>query len=98
MQPRRIIQAKQPAIHTAAFGELRHYRRYMTASALNSSSGFQFREEADDHAQSLPTAAPEGKLSLFLKPVALLVRPDKIAGAFRRSHPTSGIRSLIFSK
>jgi len=36
----------------------------MAAYSLDSSGWFQFREEANDHAQSLPTAAPEGKLSL----------------------------------
>jgi hypothetical protein len=37
----------------------------MTACSLDSPGRFQFREETDNHAQSLPTAAAEGKLSLF---------------------------------
>jgi hypothetical protein len=36
----------------------------MTAYSLDSSGGFEFREEADNHAQSLPTAALEGKSSI----------------------------------
>jgi hypothetical protein len=64
MKLRRIVQAKQPALHAAAGGEIRHHRGKMTAYSLDSSGGLEFREEADDHAQSLPTAAPEGKLSI----------------------------------
>jgi hypothetical protein len=38
----------------------------MTACSLDSSGAFQLREEADNHAQSLPTAAPEGKTSITI--------------------------------
>jgi hypothetical protein len=44
----------------------------MTPYSLDSSGGLEFREEADNHAQSLPTAAPEGKLSI---PTACSSRP-----------------------
>ncbi len=64
MKLRRIVQTEQPAFHAAAGGEIRHHRSKMTAYSLDSPGGFEFREETDNHAQSLPTAAAEGKLSI----------------------------------
>ena len=61
VQLRRIVQAEQPALHAAAGGEFTHHRRQVAAHALHSAGCIQFREEADEHALSLPTAALNGK-------------------------------------
>ena len=72
MQLRGVIQAEQAAFHAAARGEFRHHRRQMAARSLDSPGRFQFREETDNHAQSLPTAAAEGKLSLLFRARAFI--------------------------
>ena len=64
MQVRGVVQAEQPAFHAAAGSEFGEHRRQVAAGALHSAGGFQLRKEADNHAQSLPSAAAEGKLRI----------------------------------
>src|SRR5713101_4989416 len=61
MQLGRIIQADEAAFHVARGGELRQHRRQVAAGALHAAGRVQFREEANDHASSLSTAATERK-------------------------------------
>lgn len=62
VQLRRIIQAEQAAIHVAARGKLRQHRCQVAARSLHPAGCLQFGEEADNHGQSLPSAALNGKL------------------------------------
>ncbi len=57
----RVIQGEDAALHVAAGREFREDGRQMAADALDSAGGFEFGEETDDHAPSLPSAAPERK-------------------------------------
>jgi hypothetical protein len=66
MKFRRVIQAEQAAFHVSAGGELGDHRSQVTPGALDSAGGFEFGEEANNHAQSLPTAAPEGKAAFAM--------------------------------
>lgn len=44
-----------------AGGKFREHRRQVAASSLHPTGCDQFRKEANEHAQSLPSAAPDGK-------------------------------------
>jgi len=57
----RIIQAEQSALPAAAGREFRQHRGQVSPRALYPAGGFQFREEANDHALSLPSTAQERK-------------------------------------
>jgi hypothetical protein len=59
----RIVQAEQAAIHATAGRKFRQHRRQVAPCALHSARRIQFWEEANDHALSLPSAAPERKTS-----------------------------------
>ncbi len=61
VQLRRVIQADQAAIHAVAGGEFREHRRQVAAHPLHPAGCVQFWKEANEHAQSLPTGAPNGK-------------------------------------
>ena len=65
MQLRRVVQADQPAVHRSAGGKLGHHRRDMAAGALQAAGRIEFREESDNHAPSLTSAARERKAELI---------------------------------
>ena len=61
MQFRRIVQAEEAALHAAAGGKFREHGSEVTAGTLHPTGCVQFWEEANDHGQSLPSAANNGK-------------------------------------
>jgi hypothetical protein len=64
MQLWAVVQCQQPALHPAPGCELRHHRRQMPPCALYSAICVELGKQTDDHAPSLPTAAPEGKAAI----------------------------------
>jgi hypothetical protein len=101
VQPRRIIQAEQAAVQAPAGGEFRQHRRQVAACSLYPAGSVQFREEANDHGPSLPSAAPNGKsrcsaVSQTAAPMlGFRVSQDRgiVAGCFK-SHKPSGLEGL----
>jgi hypothetical protein len=65
MEFSRIIQAEQAAIHAAAGREFRQHRRQVPPCALHAAGRIQLWEEANKHALSLPSAAPERKTARY---------------------------------
>ena len=61
VQLRRIIQAEKAAIHAAAGGEFREHGRQVAAGPLHPAGCVQLGKEANEHAQSLPSTANDGK-------------------------------------
>src|ERR1700742_2876321 len=61
MQLWRVVQAEKPALHLSTFGELGDHRCQVPSDSLDPAGWFELGKEANNHAQSLPTAATEGK-------------------------------------
>ncbi|PYU40151.1 MAG: hypothetical protein DMG54_24510, partial [Acidobacteria bacterium] len=53
--------AEQAAIHASAGGEFREHGRQVAAGPLYPAGGVQFGKETNEHAESLTSAAPNGK-------------------------------------
>ena len=85
MQLRTVVQGQQPAVHAAAGREFRHHCSEMPPCALYSPVCVEFGKQTDDHAPSLPSAAPEGKAAL----VALASQAPSVSYrlAYQRSRP-----------
>jgi len=69
-----------------AGGKFREHDRQMAARSLHPAGSVQFRKEANEHAQSLPSAAPDGKsgcITVPEKPGSIAeLRVGKIADVF----------------
>src|SRR2546430_2013259 len=64
-------QAEKAAIHAAAGGEFCEHGRQVAAGPLHSAGGVQFGKESNEHAESLTSAAPNGKSrGASAKPIA----------------------------
>src|SRR5437588_7262797 len=61
VQLRRIIQTEQEAGHATAGGEFGEHRRQVAARTLHPAGCVQFGKEANEHAESLPSTANDGK-------------------------------------
>ena len=63
MKLARVIQAEEATLPPAARGKFRQHSRKMAPHALYPAGAVQFWEEANDHALSLPSAAPERNIN-----------------------------------
>jgi hypothetical protein len=61
----RVVKAEQAAFHSVARGKFREDRRHLAAGTLHPSGRVQLREQSDEHAPSLPTAARERKTAIL---------------------------------
>jgi hypothetical protein len=61
MELRRVVEAEQAALHTAAGGELGQHSGEVTSGALHTAGSVEFGEDSDEHPVSLPSAGTERK-------------------------------------